>query len=201
MSAIPGLSDAQQANASAIISVAKQEFPDPIQQRRAALIGIITAITESGLNNVPYGDRDSVGLFQQRSTWGTTAQRMDPTTSAQLFYARLKKVPNWDTIDPGAAAQAVQVSAYPDRYDQHLTLGNTVVSFLLNRTGTVDPTPSSGSSGTNLLGIPNSLFTPQFWARFGVGVLGAFLALFALLALVKNSDTGSAVIQTVKEAI
>lgn len=195
---VPGLTAQQESNAAAIIAVAKSEFSDPKQQQRAALIGIITALTESGLVNTPTGDRDSVGLFQQRSTWGTTAQRMNPTESAQLFYQRLKAVPNWDTIDPGAAAQDVQVSAYPGRYDTHLALGQTVVTALLSGT------PSSGSpssGGSNMLGIPNSVFSPEFWIRAGVGILGGALLLVALIALLKNSDAGSAVVQTAKDAL
>lgn len=194
---IPGLSAQQQANAAAIIAVAKSEFSDPAQQRRAALIGIMTAITESGLNNVPYGDRDSVGLFQQRTSWGTTQQRMDPTQSAQLFFNRLKTVPNWDTIDPGVAAQSVQVSAYPDRYDTHQQLAQTAVDTLLS--GTSSTTPKA--SGTNLVGIPNSVFTPQFWTRVGVGALGGAILLIAFIAILKDSKTGTTIITTAKDAL
>lgn len=193
---VPGLTTEQQSNAEAIISVAKSEFSDPSQQRRAALIGIITALTESGLRNVPYGDRDSVGLFQQRSSWGTTQQRMNPTESAKLFYDRLKTVPNWDTIDPGVAAQKVQVSAFPDRYDTHLSIAQTAVDTLLSIA------PSSGSTpGTNAVGIPTSVFTPEFWLRIGVGVLGALILGVAIIALLKDSSAGQTVISTAKDAL
>jgi cell wall-associated NlpC family hydrolase len=62
------------------------------------------------------GDHDSVGLFQQRASWGPVAARMNPGASTDLFVTRLLGVPAWSTIPPGVAAQAVQVSEYPDRY-------------------------------------------------------------------------------------
>ena len=64
-------------------------------------------------------DYDSVGLFQQRDNgaWGTVKQRMTPYDSAGMFFdAMLRKYPNWRGMDPGAVAQGVQVSAFPDRY-------------------------------------------------------------------------------------
>jgi len=67
-------------------------------------------------------DANSVGLFQQRAEWwGTCAQRMDPYQSALLFFKSLKRYPyNTDANSPGAWAQRVQGSAFPDRYDQHI---------------------------------------------------------------------------------
>lgn len=64
-------------------------------------------------------DHDSSGLFQQRNNgaWGDVSQRMNPLASAGLFLnAMVKKFPNWRSMDPGAVAQGVQVSAYPGRY-------------------------------------------------------------------------------------
>lgn len=100
----------------------------------AAQIGLMTALVESGdpmqmyaNNSVPESlnyrhdavgsDHDSVGLFQQRDNgaWGTVAQRMDPYESAKLFYRELSKF-DWQSMEPGDAAQKVQRSAFPDRY-------------------------------------------------------------------------------------
>ena len=100
----------------------------------AAQIGLMTALVESGdpmqmyaNNSVPESlsykhdavgsDYDSVGLFQQRDNgaWGTVAQRMDPYESAKLFYRELSKF-DWQSMEPGDAAQKVQRSAFPDRY-------------------------------------------------------------------------------------
>lgn len=64
-------------------------------------------------------DYDSVGLFQQsdNGAWGTVKQRMTPYDSAGMFFdAMLRKYPNWRGMEPGAVAQGVQVSAFPDRY-------------------------------------------------------------------------------------
>ena len=65
-------------------------------------------------------DHDSVGIFQQRPRyWGTVKDCMDPKTSAGKFYAALKKINNWESVSIGTAAQMVQKSAFPDRYDKH----------------------------------------------------------------------------------
>lgn len=61
-------------------------------------------------------DHDSVGLFQQRQAgWGSIAERMNPFGSAKLFFNKLNTF-NWRAMAPGAAAQRVQVSAFPGRY-------------------------------------------------------------------------------------
>src|SRR5690606_12245075 len=83
----------------------------------------------SSLRNIPYGDRDSVGLFQQRPSagWGSVDQLMDPVHSARLFYGGpsnpnkgktrgLLEIPGWQGMTVTQAAQAVQISAYPNAY-------------------------------------------------------------------------------------
>lgn len=79
-------------------------------------IGIMTAITESGLVNVRYGDRDSQGLFQQRPSqgWGTVAQVTNPEYAARKFFEALRGVANRGSMSPWLAAQAVQRSAFSD---------------------------------------------------------------------------------------
>jgi hypothetical protein len=75
------------------------------------------AIVESGVHSLPYGDLDSIGLFQQRDSWGTFAQRMDPLWASTQFISRaIRQDRPWMTA--GQLAQDVQVSAFPDRYDQ-----------------------------------------------------------------------------------
>jgi hypothetical protein len=80
-----------------------------------------TAMQESKLHNLGYGDRDSLGLFQQRSSqgWGTDAQIMDPVYSSTKFYDALLAVPNWQNLALTDAAQAVQHSGAPEAYAQH----------------------------------------------------------------------------------
>ena len=102
-------------NARLIAQVGRQMgAPD-----EAIKIALAAALVESELTNVNHGDRDSLGLFQQRPSqgWGTPDQVMDPTYAATQFFSRLLKL-DWRNMNPGAAAQAVQRSAFPDRYGQ-----------------------------------------------------------------------------------
>ncbi|MFE2879198.1 peptidase M23 [Streptomyces roseus] len=113
---------AQQIHHAKIIDGVAQERGLP---GRASLIAFMTALQESGLQNLTYGDRDSLGLFQQRPSqgWGTRAEVTNPPTSAGLFFGGnrgrppgLVNVPAWQLMEPGRAAQQVQRSAYPELY-------------------------------------------------------------------------------------
>ncbi|OZF00558.1 phage tail tape measure protein [Rhodococcoides fascians] len=79
------------------------------------LAALMTGLAESDLQNLPYGDRDSTGVFQQRDNgaWGTAEDRMDPTRAAGMFYDKLAGF-DYETMDPADAAQAVQQSAFSD---------------------------------------------------------------------------------------
>jgi murein DD-endopeptidase MepM/ murein hydrolase activator NlpD len=113
-SAGDGWSPEQVANATIIVTVGTTRHVP----RWGWVIAVATAIQESGLRNLPGGDRDSIGLFQQRPSqgWGTPDQLHDPTYAAATFYQRLLTVPGWQTLSLTEAAQAVQHSAYPDAY-------------------------------------------------------------------------------------
>jgi uncharacterized protein YfiM (DUF2279 family) len=74
------------------------------------------AIVESGVHDLPYGDRDSLGVFQQRANWGSVAERMDPRYAAAA-YIRHALAAERAGESAGQLAQSVQVSAFPDRYD------------------------------------------------------------------------------------
>lgn len=107
----------QAANAAVITAVAmRRGLPN-----RAATIALATAMQESKLRNLRGGDRDSVGLFQQRPSqgWGTVAQILDPVYASNAFYDRLERVSDWENRPLTEAAQAVQRSAFPDAYAQH----------------------------------------------------------------------------------
>ncbi|OZB46776.1 MAG: hypothetical protein B7X40_10600, partial [Cellulomonas sp. 14-74-6] len=111
------LSPQQSDNAAVIAAVAvRRGLP-----ARAATIALATALQESGLINLDRGDRDSLGLFQQRPSqgWGTAAQVMDPIYATGTFYDRLVKVPDYQNLPITEAAQAVQRSALPDAYAVH----------------------------------------------------------------------------------
>jgi hypothetical protein len=99
---------------------------------RAASIALATAYQESKLYNIDYGDRDSVGLFQQRPSqgWGSVEQLMDPVYSTHAFYDALQKVDGYDSLEITVAAQEVQRSAYPDAYADHEQDGRTLASAL-----------------------------------------------------------------------
>lgn len=86
--------------------------------RRAAVLATATAIVESGLTNVHYGDRDSLGVFQQRPSqgWGGPADVLNPAAATGRFLDHLVVIPNWRYLPPGVAEQLVQRSARPDRY-------------------------------------------------------------------------------------
>lgn len=99
---------------------------------RAATIAIATAIQESNLYNIEYGDRDSLGLFQQRTSqgWGTEEQIMDPWYSSGAFYDALVKIDGWDSGAINDVAQAVQRSGVPDGYAEHEDVGRIWASAL-----------------------------------------------------------------------
>ncbi|MGV9255119.1 heavy metal transporter [Streptomyces sp. NPDC003697] len=88
---------------------------------RAVTIALATALQESALRNIRHGDRDSLGLFQQRPSqgWGTPREIMDPTYSAGEFYEHLGKVPGYTRLPLTVAAQRVQRSGYPQAYAKH----------------------------------------------------------------------------------
>ena len=108
----------QLANAKAIM-LAGQKMHLPA---RAWVIAIATSMQESQLKNIgdlgDANDHDSLGLFQQRPTsgWGTPQQLQDPAYSATAFYKGLTDVKGWNHMPLTDAAQAVQVSAFPDHY-------------------------------------------------------------------------------------
>ncbi|MFF1302649.1 heavy metal transporter [Streptomyces sp. NPDC058307] len=88
---------------------------------RAVAIALATAIQESGLRNITHGDRDSLGLFQQRPSmgWGTPKEILDPTHAAGEFYKHLVKVDRYQDLPLTVAAQRVQRSGYPEAYAKH----------------------------------------------------------------------------------
>jgi len=110
------LDSVQMANAATITAVGiRRKMPE-----RAVVIALATALQESKLENREDGDRDSVGLFQQRPSqgWGTAEKIQDPRYAADRFYSALKKVKGWKTMRVTDAAQKVQRSAFPNAYEK-----------------------------------------------------------------------------------
>ncbi|MGP9694898.1 hypothetical protein ACT3TZ_09815 [Brachybacterium sp. AOP25-B2-12] len=123
----------QTANAALISAVALDRGMPP----RAASIALATAFQESRLENIDHGDRDSIGLFQQRPSqgWGTVDQIMDPVYASNAFYDALAKVPGYETMSLNDAAQTVQRSGFPEAYADHETEGRIFASALTGRSG------------------------------------------------------------------
>ena len=112
---------------------------------RAVTIALATALQESKLENIEHGDRDSLGLFQQRPSqgWGTAEQVRDPRYAAGKFYSALKKVKGYPDMRVTDAAQRVQRSAYPEAYQKWADESAVLAKALMGRaTGAVECTVS-----------------------------------------------------------
>lgn len=121
----------QAANATTIAAVATSRgLPE-----RALTIALATAMQESALHNLDHGDRDSLGLFQQRPSqgWGTAEQIMDPVYSAGEFFDGLVKIQGYSRLPLTVAAQRVQKSGYPQAYAKHETDAALLASALAGR--------------------------------------------------------------------
>lgn len=128
-------------NAIAIVEAGKQmNLP-----RRAYVVAVATALQESNLrvlanpavpgstNHPNQGvgyDYDSIGLFQQRPSWGNVDQLMDAHESARRFYARLVTISGWSQMDVTVAAQSVQGSAFPNAYAKHQARAEQIVAAI-----------------------------------------------------------------------
>jgi hypothetical protein len=161
-------SQEQLGNAAAIIAVGKQlDVP-----AYGWVVAIATALQESGLRNLDHGDRDSLGLFQQRpgSGWGTPAQILDPVSSAAAFYGEaaqtknpgLLDIPGWQSMQVTVAAQAVQRSGFPLAYADDEAAARALVQQLAPGVdaGALQVVPASASGaecyGVNVAGCPPS---------------------------------------------
>ncbi|MET0423032.1 MAG: hypothetical protein ABW046_04120 [Actinoplanes sp.] len=135
------LDPVQMANAATITAVGmRRNMPE-----RAVVVALATALQESKLENREDGDRDSVGLFQQRPSqgWGTVAKIQDPRYSAGKFYSALKKIKGWEKMRVTDAAQKVQRSAYPNAYEKWADESAVLARALTGRaTGAVECTVS-----------------------------------------------------------
>lgn len=99
---------------------------------RAVSIALATAYQESKIRNIDYGDRDSIGIFQQRPSqgWGTIAQISDPYYSTNKFYEALEKIDGYESMRITEAAQKVQRSGFPEAYEDHAADARALASAL-----------------------------------------------------------------------
>lgn len=159
----------QMTNAQTVTAITQQRrLP-----QRAAVIAISTAIVESDLTNVSHGDRDSLGLFQQRPSmgWGSPEQVTNPAYATGTFLDHLTALDGWWDMPPGVAQQTVQASAYPDRYAPQEAAASALMSKFW--TGPDNPLPPGGGSQADLAqqatvgcpdqgqGGPNTPLDPQ----------------------------------------
>jgi hypothetical protein len=166
----------QAADAATIAGVAiRERLP-----QRALTIAYATAMQESKLENLSYGDQDSVGIFQQRPSqgWGTATQLQDPAFAAGAFFGALVKVPGWQRMAVDQAAQAVQRSADGSAYQQYASPGSALASYFIAKPHAVTcwytPADQAASEGVstklNLSGAVKSL-TETFGKAGGSGAL------------------------------
>jgi hypothetical protein len=119
----------QMANAATIAAVGiRRKIPT-----QGIVIALATAMQESKLQNLGGGDRDSIGLFQQRPSmgWGSEEQISDPRYATGKFYDALLKVKNWQQKRVTDAAQAVQKSAYGEAYERWADDARIVATALI----------------------------------------------------------------------
>lgn len=152
----------QTSNAATITAVAlRRGLP-----ARAATIANATAIQESKLRNITFGDRDSLGLFQQRPSqgWGTEAEILDPVHAANKFYDALIKIDGYETMAITTVAQKVQRSGFPEAYADHEEQGRILASTLAGH--------SPGGIGCRLdaatVSTPAASIAQQLTAELGI---------------------------------
>lgn len=120
--------------------------------RDGQILGVMTAMGESSLINIDYGDWEtrgftnpdgtrttSIGLFQQQEWWGTVEERMDPATAATMFFERLGRLPEWQQMEPTHAIHRVQINTDRDYYARFQADAIAVVDAL---SGSCIPEPA-----------------------------------------------------------
>jgi hypothetical protein len=124
--------DPEQAAVAATIAgvAARHRLP-----RQAVTIALAAALQESRLHNLDYGDRDSVGIFQQRPSegWGSATELQDPVYAATKFYAALDRVHGYARMPVYQAAQAVQHSADGSAYRQWTDVAGELTGYFTGK--------------------------------------------------------------------
>ena len=152
---ISGFSGDQLVNAAEIMNAATTAG----LSGQAQVLGVMTAIGESGLRNLTYGDAvqgvtnpdgtatSSLGLSQQQQWWGSVKDRLDPARSAALFFSRLAGLSGWEKLTPTAAAHEIQANADPNFYTPFVKPASEIVAALNSGTGSA--TRAGGSCGVS----------------------------------------------------
>lgn len=178
------LDEEQVAIAATIVRVGQERELPP----RAWQVALQAGMTESRLRNLNYGDRDSLGIFQMRPSmgWGTVAQLQDIVYQVHAFYGGdehppgnpgLLEVPDWEQMRPGDAAQAVERSAFPDRYHVWEGLATALIGQLGGVENPVgcdllpglpgDVPPPTQAAGVAITWALTQLGKPYVWGATG----------------------------------
>ncbi|MFF8866002.1 C40 family peptidase [Streptomyces sp. NPDC015139] len=163
---VPGLDDpAEQIPNAKTIQATGVAMKVPA---RGQVVALATALQESGLRNLDYGDRDSLGLFQQRPSqgWGTAQEVRDPVHASTKFYEALLKVPGWQSMTVGQAAQAVQQSGFPDAYAKWEPLA-TALQKAITKALSAEPDSDKGDKSEQPDSIPAGCGSGEDGAEFG----------------------------------
>lgn len=168
---VADLTDEQRRNAATIVATARDMGAPP----RAWLVAIATAMQESTLRNLAYGDRDSLGLFQQRPSqgWGSPAQVTDPVYATQQFVGHLLAVPGWQAMPVTDAAQDVQRSAFPDAYAKwerlaaQLVTGSGGTAPVASCSPAEPAVPASGVAAAAIAFAVGEVGKPYVWGATG----------------------------------
>lgn len=153
---IQGRWSGEQRSIAAAFTVVWRERGLP---ERALEIIMITGLVESEMSSPDeeHSDRDSAGPLQQRPHYGTEAQRRDPFYAAGKFFDRLVRMPSWRTRPQGDVAQDVQISDFPDRYQQRLDDARDLIASVANVT--TETTPDSGPGNCGDTGLTTTSTT------------------------------------------
>jgi murein DD-endopeptidase MepM/ murein hydrolase activator NlpD len=160
------LTAAQLGVAATIVAVTAGRGLPP----RAAVIAVATAYQESRLRNLPGGDADSVGVFQQRLIYYPATVAADPQRATAAFLERLVLVPGWADLPVTVAAQAVQRSAHPGAYAPWQALAEHLVAqhwpgALRLACGDADPAAEATLPGRCVSPLPEAAVTSRFGWR------------------------------------
>lgn len=161
------LDDESKQTAAMIISIGKEKQLPP----RAWQIALQAGKVESNLHNLSYGDRDSLGIFQMRPSqnWGSSGDILNPAYAINKFYAVLLSIPGWEQLRPGDAAQYVERSAYPDRYNQWEGLAFYLITNIAKITDTGCGVPQAP---TEVAGKVESFALAQLGKPYVWGAVG-----------------------------
>lgn len=152
----------------AIMEIGKSRNMPP----RAWQVAIQAGKTESGLRNLTYGDRDSLGIFQMRPSmgWGSVQQVTNVEYQINKFYDVLLQVPGWQQMRPGEAAQRVERSAFPSRYHRWEPMAAHLVSnsgAVANASGCEQLPPTSVLAKGVLQFAGDQIGKPYVWGAEG----------------------------------